>query len=46
MSQEAYFEQYIEVIGDGIKKIRKIGFKRINLINDLLNTLTSTSSIM
>ena len=42
MSQEAYFEQYVDILGDGIKKIRKIGFKKLNLINDLLNTLTST----
>lgn len=42
MSQEVYFEQYIEIIGEGIKKIRKIGFKKVGLINDLINTLSST----
>lgn len=40
MSQESYFEHYLDIIGEGIKKIRKIGFKKINLINDLINTLS------
>lgn len=33
MSQETYFESYMETIGDGIKSLKKISFKKINTIN-------------
>ena len=29
MSQENYFERYVEILVDGFKKVNKIGFKKL-----------------
>ena len=45
MSQDSYFEHYLEIINDSIKKIRKIGFKKLPALTDFINQLTGTLSI-
>lgn len=37
MSQEVSFESYVEILSEGIKAIRKISFKKINVINELIS---------
>lgn len=39
MSQSDFFNIYIETISDAFKKIRKIGFKKFNLVKDLLDSV-------
>lgn len=40
MSEDSYFERYLEIINDSIKKIRKIGFKKLPALSDFINQLT------
>jgi hypothetical protein len=42
MSANDYFPAYIEIIAEAFRKIRKIGFKKFNLLKELLDTLEST----
>lgn len=39
MSQETYFESYMEIVAEGIRSLRKISFKKINVINELISKL-------
>lgn len=45
MSEDSYFERYLEIINDSIKKIRKIGFKKLPALSDFINQLTGIWSI-
>ena len=38
MSQESFFERYIEILVDGFKKINKIGFKKLPAPKSLFET--------
>ncbi len=39
MSGQDYFQIYIETIADAFKRARKIGFKKFNLVKDLVDTV-------
>jgi threonine dehydratase len=39
MSGQDYFQIYIDTIADALKRVRKIGFKKFNLVKDLVDTV-------
>lgn len=41
MSVHDYFQAYIEIIAETLRKVRKIGFKKLPLIKDLIDTAES-----
>jgi hypothetical protein len=44
MSASDYFQVYVEIIGEALRRVRKIGFKKFSQIKDLLDTVESTRS--
>jgi hypothetical protein len=42
MSANDYFQVYVEIIGEALRRVRKIGFKKFSQIKDLLETVEST----
>ena len=39
MSSQDYFQIYIETIAEAFRKVRKVNFKKINLVKDLIDTV-------
>ena len=37
MAPDSYFQDYVEILSEALKKIRKIGFKKYNLLKDLID---------
>lgn len=38
MSSQDYFQIYIETISEALRKVRRIGFKKMPLLKDLIDT--------
>lgn len=43
MSQDSYFELYQDIVTESLKKIKKIGFKKLPIITDFMNKLAGTN---
>ncbi len=42
MSSQDYFQVYIETIAETFRRVKKIGFKKLHLVKDLIETAEST----
>ncbi len=38
MAPTSYFNDYVEILNEALKKTRKIGFKKYNAFKDLIDT--------
>ena len=38
MAPNSYFTDYVDILSEALKKIRKIGFKKYNVFKDLIDT--------
>lgn len=38
MAPNSYFTDYVDILSEALKKIRKIGFKKYSILKDLIET--------